>query len=278
MIKRILVPLDGSEFSRNATKHACDLAKCSDAEVIGLTVLDLLGATGQIAPIHAVALKAYHERIKEVKIDALKRIRYAMGHFREMCENARVRHSEHELQGIPSNCILNAAGYCDLVVMGLRTFFHGPGKQDLGSPLISMLERSVTPILAVPKHINAVPKTVLIAYDGSHQATRALHAVANLNLIRPFKHAYLVTSNDYEMHRSFLLKQAAAYLRSHELSDLTLVDTDKDILTVVHEDYIEKVDLVALGVHASRPFKDFFVGSLAKSLIDYDHMPLLLAQ
>ena len=36
MIKRILVPLDGSEFARNATRHACDLAKRSDAEVVGV--------------------------------------------------------------------------------------------------------------------------------------------------------------------------------------------------------------------------------------------------
>ena len=96
--------------------------------------------------------------------------------------------------------------------------------------------------------------------------------------MRPFQHAYIITSDADEKRSCFLLKQAAAYLRSHHLLDVAMVDTDKDIETIIHQEYLEKVDLVAVGVHAKRPLKDFFVGSLTNSLVDYGHIPLLLAQ
>ena len=188
-----------------------------------------------------------------------------------------MRYEEHELQGIPANCIVDSAAYCDLVIMGLRTFYHYPPKGP-GDSLDRVLNHTATPILAVPKHLPTSLRNVLIAYDGSHQATRALHAAANLNLILPFKKSYLVCSDPDETRRSFLLKQGAAYLRSHKLEELTLVDTNADIAQIIHDEYLEKVEMIALGVHARSPMKDFFIGSLTKSLIEYGHMPLLLAQ
>jgi nucleotide-binding universal stress UspA family protein len=276
MITRILVPLDSSEFSRTATQTACHLARKNGAEVVGITILDMLGLTGQIAPIHAVALKAYHESLHEAEIDAKERIQYALGYFRQCCKAENVSHSEHKLQGISSNAIVEAAAYCDLVVMGLRTYFRHLQRE--GSTLVDVLDRSATPILAIPKHSPDLPKTALIAYDGSHHATRALHATAALHQVAPLEKVSIVTSHPNPMERSFLLQQAAAYLRAHHVDDVVLIDTEANITDIVHEDYLDKVDLVALGIHSKHPFKDFFVGSLTKSLIDYGHKPLLLSQ
>ncbi len=40
MIKKILVPVDGSETARNALKYAVDLAKQTEASIILLSVID----------------------------------------------------------------------------------------------------------------------------------------------------------------------------------------------------------------------------------------------
>ena len=272
MLKRILVPLDSSEFSRTATRAACQIAKRNNAEVIGLTILDLLGVTGDVAPIHAVALKAYHERLHQAEIDATERIKYALSYFRQICEREGVEHKEHELQGISANGILSSAAYADLVVMGLRTYFRNPTTE--GNSLEEVINESATTTLALPKHFPEFPKTILLAYDGSHHATRALHATASMHHAMPFEKAYIVTSNSDPGTRSFLLQQAAVYLRSHHLEDIVLVDTEADIIETVHEDFLEKVDLIALGIHGRHPIKDFFVGSL----INFGHKPLLLAQ
>lgn len=276
MIKRILVPLDSSEFSRTATRAACLIAQKTDAEVVGLTILDLLGATGEIAPIHAVGLKAYHERLHQAEFDATERIQYALSYFREVCERDNVDHKEHHLQGISANGILDCAAYVDLVVMGLRTYFRKPTTE--GTSLEDVINRSATTTLALPKYFPEFPRTVLLAYDGSHHATRALHATASMHQAMPFEKAYIVTSDPDPGTRSFLLQHAAAYLRSHHLEDIVLVDTEARIIETVHEDLLDKVDLVALGIHGRHPVKDFFVGSLTKSLIKYGHKPLLLAQ
>ena len=166
----------------------------------------------------------------------------------------------------------------DIVITGLRTFFHFETREGPGDSLSRVLQHTTCPVLAVPKHRGGPFREILLAFDGSPNAVRALRTLAELHTGSPLQHVSILTSSPDEERRGFLLKQAAAYLQAYGVESLTLIDTERDIRTVIEEDYVEKVDLIALGVHASHPLKDFFVGSLTESLIEFGHLPLLLAQ
>lgn len=57
-IKKILVPIDGSEYSTKAMQHAIMQAKLSGAEIIAVHVL------GQLPPGSTAAMKAYYGNVK----------------------------------------------------------------------------------------------------------------------------------------------------------------------------------------------------------------------
>ncbi len=281
MIKRILVPLDGSEFAASATRQACRIAKHCAAEVLGLAILDIAGINDSLtsaAVLHTATPKNYRKLLDKAQDDGTARIRQMIDQFSEVCEQAQVQYSEHQEQGLPSNRIVEVAAGVDLVIMGLQTHFRYPVGDQKGRSLVEVLDHSAVPTLAVPKHLERLPRTALLAFDGSQQATRAMRMLATLNAVHPFEQSYVVTTDQDPQDRKFLLEQAAAYLRSHQLTNLSLEGSDRDIMDIVSQDYLDKVDLIALGVHSKHGLKDFFVGSLAKSLIDYGHLPLLLAQ
>lgn len=277
MIRRILVPLDLSPYSQKATLRACEIAKAYRAQVAGLTVLDTPEFANMELPFHASVVQEGMRRAAERKADAQSRIDDGLNRFAETCEKEGVPHEECEYQGVPAKCILAAANYYDLVVMGLRTFFHFETQSGAGDSLDKVLDRAIVPILAVPKHDGDPFKKVLVAYDGSPQATRALRALASFEPVGDLEVTLLMSDKDPDRSK-FYLENAAAFLRAHRFKNVETVATEKDICDVVDEDYIDQVDLVVAGVHSRHFIKDFFVGSLARQLIDYGHTAVLLGQ
>ena len=276
MLRRILVPLDLSPYSHQATLRACELAKSHRAQVTGLAVLDTPEIAGTVLPFHAIVAQESNRRMNELREDAQSRINDGLKRFAETCDEQGVPHEECEYQGIPASCILKAANYYDLVVMGLRTFFHFETQTEAGDSLVKVLDHSITPVLAVPKHAEPFKK-VLVAYDGSPQAARALHALAALEPANGLDVTILMSDKDPERSK-YYLDEAAAFLRAHRFEKVETVATDEDICDVVDEDFIGQIDLVVAGMHSRRAIKDFFVGSLVLQLIDYGHTAVLLGQ
>jgi nucleotide-binding universal stress UspA family protein len=276
-IKRILVPLDLSEYAEAATQRACALAKSNQATVTGMVVLDTPEITGSGVPSHPCNLLDYtKERISERTREAEQAIHDALAKFAYECNEAGVPHSEAEFQGVPGDQIVEASHYFDLLVMGLRTYFHFETQRGSGDSLEKVLDHSPTPVLTLPKLAKQPLCSILIAFDGSLPAVRALHTFAQTTWPEKVDITILMSHKDPD-YRSMALAEASAYLRSHGYDAIHTVGTDQDIGTVIDHDYIEKTDLVVAGMHAKKRIKDFFVGSLTKQLIDYGHTALLLA-
>jgi len=83
------------------------------------------------------------------------------------CEAQHVAHMEDEFAGVPASVITETAALYDLVVMGLRTFYHFETRENDGDSLERILDRTASPVLAVPADPGAAFQRVLIAYDGS---------------------------------------------------------------------------------------------------------------
>ncbi len=277
MLKRILVPLDVSEYAEAATYRAGLLARANHATVTGMVVLDTPEIRGRVVPVQPIQLLDYtKENIAKHTQDAEQRIHDELEKFAFRCEAAHVPHNEAEFQGVPADQIVQASNYYDLVVMGLRTYFHFETQEGPGDSLSKVLDHTPTPVLAIPKVKRQPLSSVLIAFDGSLNAVRALHTFAQI--VWPEKvYVTILMSNPDEDYRNLALREAAAYLRSHAIDDVHTAGTDREIGKIIDEDYIEKTDLIVAGMHAKHRIKDFFVGSLAKQLIDHGHTALLLA-
>ena len=173
-ITRILVPLDPSEYAQAATETACLLARDHKAQVAGVAVLDAPGIQSDLMPAIGPYYPMLGDQFREKIAHASEVIDDCKKRFADTCESNRVPHYETEYEGIPAAKLLESSIFSDLIVMGLRTYFHFETREEGdGNSLDLFLDRTITPVLAVPKSGLSEIKKVLVAFDGSIGAARA---------------------------------------------------------------------------------------------------------
>ncbi|MFT5467049.1 MAG: nucleotide-binding universal stress UspA family protein [Verrucomicrobiales bacterium] len=273
-IQRILVPLDPSEYTDAATARACEVAKPHQATLTGLAVLDSPGIRGSVAPSDTLHWPLVQDTILGAEAHARERIAAAREKFDRTCVEQGVKHAASQLEGVPAEVIHDASGLYDLVVMGLRTFFHFETRDEPGDSLDKLLGQTATPILAVPKDRPASPFLhALVAYDGSMNASRALKEFAAFAAPFDFQITVLTATED-DRQAEMLLHEAIAYLADHGIDN---VETKRSKQKAVTIDTLGDADLVVAGIHSKRFFKDRFVGSLTTELIERHDRALFLS-
>jgi len=282
MIKRILIPLDPSPYTETALEIGCIIARQYNAQITGLVILDIPGIKKTVGPVPLGATE-YAEKLEKVKEkEAHEHIHLLLSKFKEKCIKEGIRFHEAERQGCPSVRIIRESIFYDLVIIGLRTFFHYPIKDKPGDTLDEIMDSSITPILGVPKQFQYpdIPKEqikVLIAFDGSLPSASALQSFVNIALPDVME-VLLLTSDDNNDSADYHLSQAEAYLKAHSIFNIKKEKTTRDIIKTVEEKYLDWATFIVVGAHSKSGIFDFMVGSLTKELIKTDKKPLLISQ
>ncbi len=198
--------------------------------------------------------------------------------FKNICEAEKVPYTEAHDQGYPSNAIMQATRFYDLMIIGMRTFFDFETGDADGISLNKLLDKSITPILGVPATYK-VPKNlkVLVAYDGSLPASRALQRFGQLRNPEAMEITLLNSSKDEKM-AMYILGQAEQYLHTHGMKKIKKEWTSEHILDVVEKRYYEQYDSFVVGAHTREGIFDFMLGSLTKFLIDRGEKPVFIGQ
>ncbi|UZP68854.1 universal stress protein [Desulfovibrio mangrovi] len=133
-IKKILVPVDGSEYSLKATRYAADFSKLVGAEIV------LLNCRMQVPPM--LSSEAYDQ----AKESLTKRSDELLNPFREMLRAAKVPFIDKIMEGPIEDAIIELADFekCDLIVMGSR------GHSELEGLLVGSTTHRVLQIAACP--------------------------------------------------------------------------------------------------------------------------------
>ncbi len=282
MIKSVLIPLDPSPYTDVAIEVGCRMAKYHGAQLTGLVVLDIPGIEKQIGPVpiggsyYADKLEEKHTKHAQERIDQL------LQKFRTKCEQAGVKHVESQNQGSPSERILHESLFYDMVITGLRTYFHFETTDKPGRSLHELLDESITPIYGVPKDL-IIPDLesrrikVLIPFNGSLPAAKALQRFAQF-MIPTLTQPRLVISNDDEGVASSMLSHAKSYLELHGFTDIITDWTTDNIINSCKDSMLDWADVVVVGAHSKRGLFDFMVGSLTKHLIKWNKKPILIGQ
>jgi len=136
--KKILLPTDGSEFTKFSVEKAIELAKLSGGKITALYVLDK--SVYSSSPMDTALVNIYETLEKEG--------RYATGYVAEMARAAGVDVEEKRIEGLPAKVILHEAeeGGYDVIVMGTlgRT---GLSKLLMGSVAEKVIKNANCPIL-----------------------------------------------------------------------------------------------------------------------------------
>jgi RNA recognition motif len=136
-------------------------------------------AEAQSMPLGGSAYKAHRDAT--LLADAGHKVEQFLEGFSQRCAEAGGTYHILQDTGLPAAHILLEAQHYDLIMLGQHTFFHFETQDTPDDTLSVVVKQNPCPVVAVPATLPE-GRAVVVAYDGSAHATRALHMCQALRL------------------------------------------------------------------------------------------------
>jgi len=300
-MKRILVPLDGSEFAERALKPALNLAKHLEGEVHLATVVSDLPPV----PLAAGDGELISQWFEEEEERARTYLSEVQGNAAADAPGITV--TEHVQLGPVARTLQAMAGELEIDLIALTT--HGRGAWQrawLGSVADHLLRNAARPLLLFRDGDEAQglfgtensPAHVLVPLDGSRASETSLevlpgllagggnHRVTLVSVLqRPFPLAttylpHAVTEDRLLEERKKRMEEHLAQVQSRVASEGLQVDSRvlvADDAARALLDFAEKegVELIALSTRGRGGVSRFFLGSVADKVVRGADVPIL---
>ncbi|WP_417675729.1 universal stress protein [Roseibium sp.] len=275
-LKDILTIVDLSG-PQPAPKYALELGRQYDAHVTGLAIaFEPVVPAFAAAPMPVDYLEAAHEQAVGAAKDAQKQF----DELARLSGDKSESRVEEILTGGPLESVLQHCRTTDLVVIGQTN-------PDTPEPMRELLIETVlfesgVPVLLVP-YIGVsdyTPNNVLIAWDGSSTATRAIHAALPM-LDKSDKITVLVVEKKKtEGTGGQPGAEIATYLARHGL-DVT-IDVVTNPQTGIADTLLNYVsdhgnDLVVMGGYGHSRMREFLFGGATREILEAMTVPVLMA-
>lgn len=149
-VRRVLVPVDGSELSRFAAEYAVRMAAAQGSDVVFLHVVDREVITALTHRGTVSEIAARQQLMDNGAVYLQDAARFA--------DEGGVAHQEQVHEGDPAAAILDAAARirADIIVMG-RLGRHGARRMLMGSITQRVIECSDRPVLVINGPIAETP-------------------------------------------------------------------------------------------------------------------------
>lgn len=277
ILKSILVSIDRSSDGTTAMELALGWARRYEAELVGVGIIDEYS-------IEVAQEYLYKEGlIASVNPPLIARIQLGydrvLKQYAARCTEAGVSCTTPAVTGLsPEQALFEAQRHALIVMDRLRILipgFEGRQAQDLGR----ILKNRLRPIVLVPPNGSGGGRAkVVVAYDGSLQSARALYA-ATFSVLETDAKAQIVSVATDRAEAVRVADQAIAFLRLHQ------VDTAPHPIESTGppaEVLLEQVDrigagLVVMGAYGEPVLREFFLGSVSRSLLQESRVPVFLA-
>jgi nucleotide-binding universal stress UspA family protein len=272
----MLIGLDGTDESDAALGLGLEWAGRFDAQVAGIAVVDepgvllseavLFGGPGSGRAPAPLLTEATHQ------------VENLLAHFSVRCAEAGARHRVVEGAGAPYVRILEEAQRHDLILWGQRTHFGYHWEHPGDETLSRVVRDGPRPVVAVPT--GAVGgEGVVIAYDGSLQAARAVYAFEASGMGRSETvHVVSVGGAGRRGGAGRLAQRAVEFLRSHAIRAAARpVETFSPPAEAILEE-VERLGagLLVMGAYGQPVLREFLVGSVTRSVLRESRVPVFL--
>ncbi|GAB4514770.1 MAG: universal stress protein [Roseibium sp.] len=274
-IKDILTVLDLAG-DQPAAKYALEFGRNHDAHVTGLAVsFEPVVPAFAAAPMPVDYLQAAHEQAVAAANEAKKQ-------FDEMARLAGVKCESRLAEILTGGPLENVLMHCrptDLVVIGQTN----PDRPEPMRELLieTVLFESGVPVLLVPYigSSNFEPENVLVCWDGSSTATRAIHAALPV-LERSNKITVLVIEKRSNSASGQPGAEVANYLARHNMNVTIEVVTNPQAGiadTVLNHVSDNRNDLVVMGGYGHSRMREFLFGGATREVLEAMTVPVLMA-
>jgi nucleotide-binding universal stress UspA family protein len=285
MIRSALLALDGSPASDVALRMAIELVKgqtraTPDGEepvlLVGMSILDRPTITRpQALPLGAGAFK--RDRDEALLAEADRKTREILDNFTSVCAEAGIAYDVLRAEGLPYEEIELASLSHDLILIGRDTNFHFQTSDDCCETAKRVLRDHPRPVLVVE---DEVPHGdgLIIAYDGSRAAARALHILVLMGLNLGHLNVHVVSIDQHAEHAEANCRKAAELLNRHHIhAQLHPVASTANPAQMLIEKATElNAQVIVMGAFGHRGLPAAFFGSTTRRMLEQSPFPLFL--
>jgi nucleotide-binding universal stress UspA family protein len=276
-LKTIVVHVSASSDTARRVRLAAQIAAMFRGRLIGAAMSGVSRyLTMDYATSMGVSLAA--EAMEEARVQA----RSALQAFERQCEALDVASCEPRLiDDQAADGLVLQSRYCDLVVLGQAN------PDDPFVPLAQetpeyVATNSARPVLVVPYagHFEAPFRRILVAWDGSMEATRAVTAA--LPLMQQAQTVTLVVFNagrQPDVHGSEPGADMALYLARHGIevevsSQVADIDIGSALLSYAAD---FDANLLVMGCYSHSRLREIMLGGATRTILQSMTLPVLMA-
>ena len=233
MIKRILLGLGGTPYTPVAIQRAVDLAQRYQAEVTGVTAVDMTRIMQSVPDDDQAARD--RRRLEQAEV-IQQRIEESVSEFESACASVGIKHTVQCELADPFSRMTELARFHDLMIFGLRSLFDYDFGVEPKHAMARLIAHGVQPILAVSDSYRDV-RRVLLTYSGSPNSAAAIKRFFQLQLW-PDAALRIVTCDRPANEAERLLDEAARYCELHGRSAEVLHAKEKpeDLIPQIAEE------------------------------------------
>lgn len=275
--KNILVHIEDSISSSMRTKIAYELATSFNAHLTGIAVTGISryvfeGSDFSVSdPNIGIHLNDLHKRAER-----------AVQKFQHNCESFGFKNCEANIANDEANGGLGLrARYSDLIIIG-QTNPYEPSPSVMSDFPEFMVVNAGRPTLLIPHtaEFSNIGKQVVIAWDGSREAARAISdAMPILHQSNSVQVLILNPGEDSEAHGEEPGADIALYLARHGIKVEVCVrfskkETGEAILQHAQE---LGASLLVMGAYGHSRFREMVMGGVTRSILEHMNIPVLMS-
>jgi nucleotide-binding universal stress UspA family protein len=273
----ILVCLEGSASTVTAVEVAIEVARSLGATLSGLAIVDEPAiVAGSATSIGGASFKK--DRDEALLEDAHAHAGEWLASFVQRGRAAGVPVRTLELTGRPAEMILEEVPKHDLTVLGRHVNFRYETQDHDRYTRDRILRRAGKPVIVVPEHRATAGRAVMITYDGSPAATRALRSFAGSRLARD-RSLHVATVDDDGAVAFEMASRGCELLRREfnlaaEPENVVSVESISNALLARQA----KLDagLIVLGGYVPSPLARLVWGSVTHEILEHTAVPVFL--
>ncbi len=276
MIRSILLPLSEGPLAAATRDYAFWLARKEGSCIKALAVIDVkafeipvLGTPDGFMP-SVVTPPIAESQSMMAELTSVARDR--LEQFSGECSRASVRCSTETRTGLPGEIIAREAIAHDIVVMSRGGYTRAVAAESRIDPLVSdVIRGSIRPVLVTGMNppADGEVRKIVVAFDGSNHAARALPVAAELGA-RPAVECTILTVSPSEDAAREVIEPAEAFLYHHGLvprRQIVLGSKASELICEVAAGM--RADMLIMGAYGHAPVREMLFGSTTERVLSH---------
>jgi nucleotide-binding universal stress UspA family protein len=277
MIKKVLVPTDGSANGDIALEYGIYIALKLNAIISGLHVLDVHLLQGPLLTdiSGAVGMPPYDGFFDALETALNEKADFVINNFRKRCRKAGLQPEIKKVIGKIDEIIIEESPNADFILMAKKgEHFHLKEGGLLGSVAEAVIRHSGKPVMITPDKFREI-ESMGIAYDGSPSAKKALDFSLDLSKQTEWPLTAIIITSDMEKGTRLSAQiEEAAQAQETDCEVIILSGKEGDeIIKFIKEDAVE---LIVMGAYGHNRLRELLLGSTTASVINKAPIPVLL--